>query len=389
MKGTTVGIDIGTSMVRVFVTSKTDKNALPKLVAIGTAVSRGVKQGYIVDREMAARAIQTAVRDAEQKTGLKIKRAYIAVNGIGLKSEVAIGSTTPSKADREVTTIDIQNAVINSEQGIDTENKRAIHRIPFAYRVDGKEVMGKPTGMKGVKLEVKVLFISCMNMHLEECVEAVTLAGVEVIDVVAGPLAEAGLVLTEQQRSVGAAVVNIGAETTSIAVFENGLPVSVAVFPIGSTDITKDIALGLKVPFEDADEIKKGRIPQDVSKRKLDDIISARLTDIFEILDAHLKKIKRSGLLPSGIYLTGGGIKFPFIENVGKDTLRLPIRTPDPDIWGNTANRLPDASYFVVASLCNTEFKSIAEPDTFDEGFGGIIARIKKFFKGILTQLMP
>ncbi|MGI9117954.1 MAG: cell division protein FtsA [Minisyncoccia bacterium] len=389
MKGITVGIDIGTSMVRVFVTSKIDKNAQPAIVAIGTTMSRGVKHGYIVDREMAVRSIQAAVRDAEQKSGIKIKRAYIAINGVGLKSEVAIGSTTPSKADREITNIDIQNAVINSEQAIDTENRRPIHRIPFAYRLDGKEVMGKPTGMKGVKLEVKVLFISCMNMHLEECVESVTQAGVEVIDVIAGPLAEAGLVLGEQQRSVGSAVVNIGTETTSIAVFENGLPVSVAVFPIGSADITKDIALGLKVPFEDADQIKKGRIPQEVSKRKLDDIISARLTDIFELVDSHLKKIKRSGLLPSGIYLTGGGIKFPFIENVAKDTLRLPIRTPDPDIWGNTANRLPDASYFVVASLCNTEFKSIAEPETFEEGVAGIPARLKKFFKGILVQLMP
>ena len=155
--------------------------------------------------------------------------------------------------------------------------------------------------------------------------------------------------LSKAQKRAGCVVANLGAETLSLAVYENNLPLSVKVFPVGSNDITNDIALGLKIPLEEAEKIKRGG-NSPYSKRKLDEIINSRLADIFELLDIHLKKIKRDGLLPAGIILTGGGANLSGIEEVGKAALRLPSRVSGLD--PSTNGKLKDPTWAVAYGIC-------------------------------------
>jgi cell division protein FtsA len=172
---------------------------------------------------------------------------------------------------------------------------------------------------------VQTLFITALNQHTYDLVEAVENAGIDVEDVVAAPVAAAEVTLTDAQKIAGCVLANIGSETVSIIVYDNNQPISLAVFPIGSTDITNDIALGLKVSLEKAEQIKLGGITgSNISEKKLKEITVARLEDIFELIEDHLKKINRQGLLPAGIIMTGGGSSLSMVEDVARSTLDLP-----------------------------------------------------------------
>ena len=245
-------------------------------------------------------------------------------------SVISTSTIAISRADSEVTTLDIKRAHDQCEKEIPPTagvNRKILHTIPLQYKIDGKVVLGNPEGMKATKLEVKMLFITSLEHHLNYVIQAIEEAGIVIQDVMASPVAASLVTLTKAQKIAGCVLANIGAETVSIAVFENNIPVSLEVFPIGSTDITNDIALGLKVPLEEAEQIKIGSIAgSSYPRKKLEEIIEARLSDIFELIEAHLKKVGRNGLLPAGIVITGGGAGLGTIEDMARIALRLPSR---------------------------------------------------------------
>jgi cell division protein FtsA len=330
---TAVGIDIGTHEVKVILTEPRadEERAMPKILCGVSAESKGVRHGYIVDAQEAAEGVVQAVGTVEKNFGIKVKKAVISISGISLSSMTGTGSITVTRGDSEISDLDIEKVSAIAEKNIPASmllNRRIVHTVPLSYKIDGKPVFGRPRGMKGSKLEVKALFVTCLSQHLDDLVETITEAGIEVIDIVASPVAAALVALSKNQKVAGCVLANIGAETVSIVVYENNLPISLEVFPLGSTDITNDIALGLKIPIEEAETLKRGGTPANVqfSKKKLDEIVSARLYDIFDLIDAHLKKIDRNGLLPAGIILTGGGAGIPGIEELAKDSLRIPAR---------------------------------------------------------------
>ena len=203
----------------------------------------------------------------------------------------------------------------------------------------------------------------------------------KVIDVVASPLAASFVVLSKSQRIAGCVLANIGAETVSIVVFENQIPISLEVFGIGGSDITNDIALGLKVSLEEAESIKLGGITAtNFSKKKLEEIVSARLGDIFELIEAHLKKIGKSGLLPAGIIVTGGSSSIGTIEDLARSYLRLPSRIASLNI-SNGKFQIKDSSWSVAYGLCVVG--NLPE----DEDGMEIRKRSKNFFDKILKVL--
>ena len=205
--------------------------------------------------------------------------------------------------------------------------RRIIYDIPLQYKIDNFPSLGAPIGLTANKIELKTLFITCLDHHVTDLIAAVNEAGVEVEDIMAAPIAASFVTLSKTQKIAGCVLANIGAETVSISVFENNIPTSLEVFPIGSTDITNDIALGLKVPLEEAEQIKIGAITgSSYPRKKLEEIVSARLYDIFELIEAHLKKIGRNGLLPAGIIITGGGSGLNSIDDLAKAALKLPSR---------------------------------------------------------------
>lgn len=350
------GIDVGTYQVKVVVVrepAKNDPKTLPQIIGTGYAESRGLRNGYIINEGDVVRSVRNAVAQAEKACGFSIKSAYISIGGIGLDEIRSRGETTPSRADSVITQADIDKAMQNSEEYIQDKlpNRKVVHSIPLGFSVDSEKVLGRPHGLKGIKIEAEVLFITAFEQHLNDLMSAIESIGIKVIDVMASPLAGSLVMLTKAQKRAGCVLANIGAETVSIVVFENSTPISLKVFPIGSNDITNDIALGFKIPLEEAEKIKRGGIASTTySKRRLDEIVAARLSDIFELIDAHLKKINRDGLLPAGVIITGGGSGIATVQDFARAALRLPskIATLDPAQNG----KVRDASWAVSYGLC-------------------------------------
>ncbi|MEK7095291.1 MAG: cell division protein FtsA, partial [Patescibacteria group bacterium] len=324
------GIDIGTHQIKVVVASGEERNekGFPKILGIGVAESRGLRHGYILSPQDVALSIKQAVSEAEKRSGMKIKKAFVAIGGVGLGGVTSTSSIIISRADSEITDLDMKKVQDQCEKDLPPGlilNKKIINSIPLHYKLDGKIALGKPEGMKASKFEIKMLYVTCLEHHLNDIIQSVEEAGISVQDVVAAPIASSFVTLSKSQKMAGCVLVNIGAETVSIAVFENNTPVSIEVLPIGSTDITNDIALGLKVPLEEAEQIKIGAITgSSYPRKKLEEIISARLSDVFELIENHLKKIGRNGLLPAGIVIVGGGAGLSGIEELAKNALRLP-----------------------------------------------------------------
>jgi cell division protein FtsA len=352
-----VGIDIGTYQVKIMV-AETSPARTPPLHILGTGFSesKGLRYGYIVNQQDISRSIKKALEQAERSSGTKIKRAYLGVGGVTLEGVNSTGATMISKADSEITDLDVERVLAASEESLVksiSPNRKIIHTIPIEYKIDKKPLLGRPTGMKGEKLEIKTLSLTYMDQHLNDLIQAVEDVGVEVEDVVASPLAASLVTLTRTQKIAGSVLVNIGAETVSLVVFENNIPISLKVFPIGGTDITNDIALGLKIPIEEAEQIKLGSLTgAHYSQKELDEIILARLSDIFELVEAHLKKIGKDGLLPAGIILTGGSSGIQTIEDFAKATLKLPSKIAHLNFSKGAKSVIRDSSWAVSYGLC-------------------------------------
>ena len=358
----TTGIDIGTHQVKVVVTEygKNGNGNLPKIIGTGFSQSKGLRHGYIINQNDTIRSIKNATAQAEKSSGIKIKKAFISIGGVGLEEVHSRGGAVVARADSEITDLDIEKAIKDSEKKVAQKiaNRKILHEIPLQYKIDGQKVLGKPQGMYGSKLELDVLFITCLEQHLNDLITSVEEAGIVVEDVMASPLAGSFVTLSRAQKMAGAVLANIGAETVSIAIFENNIPISLKVFSIGGTDITNDIALGLKIPLDEAERVKTGALSGvEFPRNKLDEIISARLTDIFELIEAHLKKIGKNGLLPAGIIITGGGSGIATIEDLARAALSLPSKTSTGFNNGNNGSiavqgQVRDSSWAVAYGLC-------------------------------------
>ena len=198
---------------------------------------------------------------------------------------------------------------------------------------------------------------------MNDLIQAVEETGIEVDDVMASPIAASLVTLTKAQKIAGCVLANIGAETISLVIFEDNIPISLKVFPIGSTDITNDIALGLKISLEEAEQIKLGAITGTTYPQKqLEDIIITGLRDIFDLIEAHLKKIGKNGLLPAGIILTGGGSGVTTIEDLARAALKLPPKIGTVHTSGQSQMHVRDSTWAVSYGLCIWGFTSEGEP---------------------------
>jgi cell division protein FtsA len=394
-----VGIDIGTYQVKVIITEQVeeaeDSSSPLRVIGVGLSESRGLRHGYIINCRDVSKSLQSAIDQAEKTSGQKIRNATISIGGVGLSSITTAGSIMTSKSDSEITILDINNAIANAEEDLPksvTQNKKILHTIPLSYKIDGKIVFGEPNGMHGDKLEVKVMFVVCTEHHFNDLIQAVEDLDINVTGYIASPLAGAVSASTKTQRIAGCVVANIGSETVSVVVFENNLPISLEVFSIGGTDITNDIALGLRISLDEAEEvkIKQSDTTNEInySRRKLDEIIIARLSDIFDLIEAHLKKIGRSGLLPAGIILTGGTSGLSTIEELARATLRLPTKIASLNFNQSQIKNglVRDSSWLVAYGLCliktnrNGDYPFIADGN-IQSSQDGIWSKVSHYFK--------
>ena len=385
------GIDVGTHTVRVVITEYTQGAGLPHIIGMGKSESRGLRHGYIINIADAVKSVREAVDEAEQHAGVRVREAFLSVGGVGLEGAQTVGAAIISRGDSDITESDVDRAYHACETNLpNAANKRILHTIPISYAIDGKSIYGRPAGMKGLKLESRSLVVTCLDQHLNDLIRSVEEAGVEVIDACAAPIAASFVALTKAQRMAGCVLANIGAETVSIVVYEENLPISLEVFPIGSTNITNDIALGLKIPLEEAEVIKMGKSNHQFPRKKLNDIVLARLEDMFALVIAHLKKIGKHELLPAGIILTGGGSGIETIEDFAKAAMKLPSKIPSVnlDFTENPKSKkqIKDTSWFVAYGLA---IWGVTNDRPSQGGGSGIWSRIKDTFGNLLKQLLP
>lgn len=394
------GLDIGSSSIRAIVVEQKKDGSL-HILAASQKESNGVRKGYIINLEDAAKTISAVVKSLEKISGVSIKNAVVSVGGISLGSTRSKAMIRTSKADGEITSHDIKRLVAQSEANLTSmTNKRVIHAIPLVFKIDNNIVQGRPEELKGTKLEVETLFVHCLSLHLADLMKTVEFAGLTIEDIVASPMAMSNAVLSKQQKETGCVLVNIGASTVSIVVFEDGLPISLEVFPIGSSHITNDIALGLQLPIDEAERVKinYGSPETNISRKKLSDIIDARLNDIFEMIEAHLKKINRNAVLPGGIVLTGSGSNLFSLEEIAKASLKLPAKVGSLTLAGGSSLNitapttnlrdqiLNDPGWSVALGLCISSINNnsfIFDGEKSGEKRSNIIDSIKKWLHNI------
>lgn len=402
-----VGIDIGTDQVKVIVAELPDHEKIsknpngnqagavegqrpeprrsnsPRILGAGISETRGMRHGYITSTSEVGRSIKVAVDQASKNSGIQIKKAFVSVGGIGLGAIIASGLVNTTKADSEITDLDVRRAIEESEKELPhayIQNRKIIQTVPLEYRIDGKKVLGRPQGLRGLRLEVRVLYITCLAHHLSDILTSLEVADIEAIDIIASPIASSVVSLNKTQKIAGCILANIGAQSTSIIVFEENMPKSLEVFPFGSNDVTNDIALGLKVSLEEAERIKLGDDRGIAySRKKLDEIIIARLSDIFDLIDDHLRRMDRSRMLPAGIVLTGGGSGLGDIEELARLALQLPSSRARLPLEGNLKGINNDYEWSVayglaIIGLTNDDYSTLG-------GFAIDSGAIKKFFK--------
>ncbi len=350
-KNIITGIDIGTHSVKVII-SQTQSHGAPLILGTGIKSTHGLKNGYVTNAREVAKSLQSAVMAAEQMANIEIDKAYLGIGGIGLNSIYVKADLSITKAEGRIDERDLERVLDKAEQKAQKQlvNRKVLHRIALSYKVDGNEVLGEPLGLKGNKLSAEVMLVTTLEPHYRALKEVVESLDIDVIDTLASPIAASLVVLNKEQKEAGCVLANIGAETVSIVVYEDGIPISLKVFPTGSSDITSEIALKLQVPLKQAEEMKKGALyDQSIPQKKLDDIISARLKEMFSLIRAHLKEIGKDGLLPAGVILTGGGVGLAHIKDLARVMLKLPSELARLKVVGKS---LKDSTWAVAYGLC-------------------------------------
>ena len=380
-----VGIDIGSSSLRALGCIVHEEARFPVVVATYKKSLDGMDRGNITDQAEVARAITDAIAALEQQAGRLTLHTLISLGATGLISHHANGHAQVSRGDASVTDLDIENAIKDANKGVpDIRNKSVIHTIPMKYKLDGTDVQGDIIGVRGNKLEVKTLFVTyplqCMNV-LKKVLET---ARVQVTDIVAGPVAESIPLLTKKQKVAGVALVNIGAGVTSLLVYENNVPLLVSTIPVGGDDITKDIALGLKITLEEAEEIKLGKSTLAHSKRRVEEIIEARLEDLCVKVNKELDRIHRRELLPAGVVVCGSTSSVPRLEYVFRSELKLPIKVASNELVRLTNDTLRDPNWARVYGLT-----FLAPHDREQELWKDVFTTFWNRVKKLLAQFLP
>ena len=341
------GLDIGTSAIKALVVQKNGEDW--EVFHYAQIPSFGLRRGAVANVEETAKNIQLLISGIEKECSIRISSVFVNIGGSHLYVIASDGIISVSRADRRISEEDVDR-VLQAAKAINIPlNEEVLDVFPKEFIIDDQKGIKEPEGLIGTRLEAKVVLLCHFQSYYTNLGQAVLGARLQINDIIPSPLAAAQAVLTPQQKELGVALIDIGSDTTSMAVFEEGDLIHLAIFPLGSANITKDIAIGLKTEFSTAEEIKKKYgtcIQRKIHKEKKDsgkkqievsgesgfvyfteknlvDIIEPRVSEILDLMQKELKKIGRQELLPGGVVLTGGGAKLPGIKDLTKQQLKL------------------------------------------------------------------
>lgn len=390
------GLDIGSSSIRALMVGQQAGAEELELFSKVEENSDGVRRGTVVSTEKVSNIVRNLFLQASQDLGQKVNSVYVNLGGSHLFSTPSSGLVSVSRADQKISKEDIER-VLQAARAISlSTNEEIFDTFSREFIIDGQRGIKEPLGLQGVRLEAEVLALGGFSPYLENVKQAVLGSDLEILDIVPSSIAAARATLNDKQKELGVALVDIGAGITSLAVFEEGNLIHLAVLPIGSENITNDIAIGLRTDIDVAERIKiefgscffRGRDkkqkvdigeekPLTFSRKFLNRIVADRISEILGQINKELKDISRAKLLPAGIVLTGGGAKLPEIVEFAKSKLQLPVRLGKPKGVSGAEGDLSLATACGLILLGN----DLEQKEGRDGMWDKIVSRAKKAVK--------
>ncbi len=411
------GLDIGSTDIRIVVgqrgASRQEDN-LMQIIGAVSVPSAGINKGIVKSIEDVTSAISSCLEKTEKLVGVPIDHVWVSMNSPHIKCEKSRGVVAIGRSDGEISHEDVDRAMEAARALSVPPNYEILHVIPVKFTVDNQDDIKDPVGMIGVRLEVETLIVQGLSSQIKNLTKAIFRTGLDIDDLVLSPLAAAEAVIDNKQKDLGSALINIGASTTSLAVFEEGELLHTAVIPIGSEHISADIAIGLRCPINLAEKIKinyGSAVPDDfhkkdevdasdiaeeegvsgeitnVSLKYLAQIIEARVEEIFEKVDDELKSIERSGMLPGGVFLIGGGSRVKGIIAVAKKQLRLPAVLGTNKNINTVIDKVNEIEFLNALGLVawgSQVYEGGQKRLPGGEIVGKSVERIKKIFKSLV-----
>jgi len=397
-----VGFDIGTKKVVGLIGELTEEKKI-EIIGIGAAESHGLRKGVVVDLEETTTAIKKAQEEAELMAGVEISSAFYGISGAHIKSFNSRGVIAVSGKNRTITREDVRRVIDQSKAIPIPPDREVLHVIPQEFIVDDQDGIKDPVGMSGIKLEVNVHIITAALTSLQNLKNCIERAGIGIEEIVLNQIAASHAVLTVDEKELGVGLVDIGAGTTEVAIFERGSLWYTSTIPLGGDNFTNDIAVGLRTPIPEAERIKKkygcvagplteeqetvevpsvgkGRKPRILSRQLLAEIIEPRAEEIFRLVESDIKRIGYDKSLNSGMVLTGGTALLEGIEEVAEGIFDLPVRRGDPSGVGGLVDRVSTPDFATSVGLILYGYDIWQEKGLARERKKGAWARIKDWF---------
>ena len=390
-------IDVGTTKVCTCL-SEVDDGGGVRVIGVGINPSQGLHKGLVVNINDARESIRQSVKQAEQASARKIESAYVGVTGRHVTSMNNRGVVAITRNDRLVRSDDLKRVLSCAQSVKIPSDRKLLHVIPRGYTVDGQPGVKNPVGMHGFRLDVETHVITAAIASVQNLVKCIRSIGIDIDDLVLEPLASSEAVLSEDEKQVGVILADIGGGTTDIAVFREGSVWHTAVIPVAGYQVTRDISIGLGLPFDIAEQMKKrygsvmpvyetrgatSTITEDghgVSHQDLCDIIKARVEEIIRLIILELPQSDYETLVPAGLVLTGGSSNLSGIEALGRDILQLPVRVGIPTNIYGIADVLHDPAYATSVGLLLWGVKHQGTQSWRDGGAGSGLRRLMSRF---------
>lgn len=403
MERTIASIDVGTTKVCTLIGEVDEEGAL-SIVGVGVAPSKGLRKGVVVNVSETTEAIAASVEKAERISGYQIERAHVGVAGAHISSFNSRGVVAISRG-HSITQDDVSRVMSAALAIAIPHNRKVIHVIPRGYTVDGQDGVRDPLGMHGFRLEVEAHIITGAATSIHNLVKCINQVGIEIDELVLAPLASGEAVLTDNEREMGVVLADIGGGTTDMAVFIEGSIWHAVVLPVGGNHLTNDVAVGLRAPFDMAEEVKEkygyarsedipadetvdvavfgGDSRQTISRRVLSKIIEARAAEIFSLMLQEVKRSGYDGLLPAGVVLCGGTAQLAGIRELGREIMQLPARIGVPGDLRGLVDVLSSPAYATSVGLLQWGLREEAALPP-RERTGGLWQRVVQWLRSFL-----
>jgi cell division protein FtsA len=391
-------IDVGTTKVCTIVADVRDGGM--RVLGVGITPSKGLHKALIVNINEAKESIRESVRKAELTSNYRVESAYVGVTGRHISSMNNRGVVSITRNDRMVRPDDLRRVLTSAQSVKVSPDRRLLHIIPRSYTVDGQEGVKNPVGMHGYRLDVETHIITAAVNSIQNLVKCVRGIGVDIEDLVLEPLASSEAILTEDERRAGVIMADIGGGTTDISIFREGSIWHTAVLPVAGYQFTRDIAIGLGLPFDIAEEMKKkygsvmpvhdgkantATISQDghgVSYQDLCDILRARVEELLKLIMLEMPNVEYEKLVPAGLVLTGGSANLAGLDTLGRNLLHLPVKIGSPINLSGIAESLRDPAYATSVGLLLWGTKHEGNRDWKSGLFGGALRRLASQLAG-------